>query len=133
MSIRKFLKPDDQEVMFISDLLRDGSTKAQSEKPSKQSANIYELVNEHSRTLENERFTVQTKKRKLEEMQAEANKLTKRYQIHEKNELQRQCNDLSQEIQHIESGSKIDEFLNKAKPYLNEYQNSSSADLLNEH
>lgn len=127
MSLQQFLQPVDR-VLFVSDLLRGTSQAvvAASALPSgptpPRAGSIYERVADRQRQLENERWGVDVKKRKLEELDAEAASLTKKFQVRLKHAKEREADELRREIEHIESGEKLTEFQLQAKPYLREYQ-----------
>jgi len=127
MSLQQYLRPDDK-VLFVSDLLRQTSqavVAAGSLPPAPTlqcPGSIYERVQDKQRTLENERWAVDSKKRKLEEVEAEASGLTKKFQARLKRAKELEAEELRKEIERIESGAKLAEFQQLARPYLREYQ-----------
>lgn len=120
MSIKEFV-PSGSNVMFVSDLLKS----ARPELPrscGNKCTTIYEKVREEQRRLDNERFVVHTKKKTLQDMEAELAKPYQRHEIHKRKELQLQYKKLEKEIQEIECGKKMEDFNSTAKPYIHEFQ-----------
>ena len=127
MSLQQFLQPSDK-VFFVSDLLRQTSQAVVASgalptgNTSQRPGSIYERVQEKQRQLENERWSVECKKRKLQEVEEETAALTKKYQARLRRAKELEAEELRQDIEHIESGAKLQDFQQQARPYLREYQ-----------
>jgi len=125
MSLQQFLQPMDK-VLFVSDLLRQTSPAAVEAgappAPAQRAGSIYERVRDRQRQLENERWSVDVKKRKLEELEQAVAGLTKKYQCRQRRARELEAEALRAEISHVESGEKLREFQQQAQPYLREYQ-----------
>lgn len=122
MSLQQYLQPT-EKVLFVSDLLRQTSQAAVvAGAVLQRPGSIYERVQDKQRQLENERWGVDSKKRKLLEIEAEAALLSKKFQVRLKRAKELEAEELRQEIEHVESGQKLAEFQQQARPYLREYQ-----------
>ena len=121
MSIRRYMSGS-ENVMFVSDLLKTAQSEAALVQPPPRSGSIYERVREEQRRLENERYAVRDKKRQLEELQATLQEPRKRHQIHQHKNISQACQVLREEIEAIESGSVIEEFNSRVRPYIHEFQ-----------
>jgi hypothetical protein len=119
MSIREYMHGS-EGVMFVSDLLR--SARPEEPQTAPKNCSIYDRVREQRRRLENERFTVDEKKREAEELLAGAQAPTKRIHIREQRERKRRAAELINEVHEIESGQRIESFDDAVRPYIFEYQ-----------
>jgi hypothetical protein len=120
MSIREYMHGT-ADVMFVSDLLKSARPDTLPEKAPRGST-IYERVREEQRRLENERFRVKEKRHELEEMKANLAEPCKRFQIHQQKDKRLECEALEAEIEHIESGERMAQFNERARPYIHEFQ-----------
>jgi len=84
--------------------------------------NINDRIRERQRALESERWTVDEKKRKAAELEAEVQRCTKRHEAREKKLKTAELEELRKEIQLIESGQKLEDFVRATLPYVQEYQ-----------
>jgi len=119
MSLREFVRPSDR-MLFVSDMLRDA--KPALAPPRARAASLYDRVRERRRAIENEQWNVEEKKRRLEELSAEAQGLQRRHEALQKRQCLRAVERLREEIAELESGRRLDDFQEKAQRYLQEYQ-----------
>ena len=123
MSLREFMRPN-EDLIFMNDILR--TVKVDNAAPpahaSSRGTNIYDRIRDKQRALENERWTVDTKKRRAEELEREVLNSVKRHEIRAKKIKAGELEDLKKEIALIESGQKLEDFTRATRPYVQEYQ-----------
>jgi len=123
MSLREFMRPN-EDLMFMNDILR--TVKVDSTAPSShmssRGTNIYDRIRDKQRALENERWTVDSKKRRAEELEREVLNSVKRHEIRTKKIKMGELEELKKEIAMIESGQKLEDFTRATRPYVQEYQ-----------
>jgi len=108
-------------IMFVSDLLKNAKPDDSALAVSK-SNNIYDKVREEQRRLENEQFQVEQLKNQLKSQQLSIREPCPRHLLHQKLEIERQCQELEKTIQSVESGEKIHEFNTRVRPYIEAFQ-----------
>ena len=113
-----------EDLIFMNDILR--TVKVDNAAPpahaSSRGTNIYDRIRDKQRALENERWTVDTKKRRAEELEREVLNSVKRHEIRAKKIKAGELEDLKKEIALIESGQKLEDFTRATRPYVQEYQ-----------
>lgn len=122
MSLREFIRPN-EDLIFMNDILRSVKPEnAPSTNPYSRGANIYDRIRDKQRSLENERWAVDAKKRKMEEMEQEVQNCQKRHEIRTKKLKTKELDEMKKEITFIESGQKLEDFTKTTRPYVQEYQ-----------
>jgi len=125
MSLREFMRPP-EDLLFMNDIIRssklDGASSSAQLSSSSKGLNIYDRIRDRQRLLENERWSCEEKKRKLEEMEEEIAGLVHRHQTRLKKIKTHEMEDLRKEIAYIESGQKLEDFMKVTSPYVQEYQ-----------
>jgi Poxvirus Late Transcription Factor VLTF3 like len=123
MSLREFMRSN-EDLVFMNDILRtvkvDGN--AGSAHVSSRGTNIYDRIRDRQRALENERWTVDVKKRRADELEQEVTNCLKRHEIRTKKIKMSELEDLKKDIAFIESGQKLETFMQATRPYVQEYQ-----------
>ena len=110
-------------TMFVKDFINKPTIteNTKSDKIQK-TCNIYERVRNRQKKIENDMFTIDRRKRKLKELQNEANKQVKRHQIKQKKELEIEIKNLEQEIEEISNGNVLQNFNESIEPYIEKFQ-----------
>jgi hypothetical protein len=124
MSLRELMHSN-EDLLYMNDIIKsakiNGGCAASLPGPPRGS-NIYDRIKERQRSLENERWSVEVRKRQLESLSEEMSACTKRHELRSKKIKQQQIKDLEEEISYIESGKKIEDFQKATRPYVQEYQ-----------
>lgn len=123
MSLREFIRPN-EDLVFMNDILRnvkETSPGLPRRLPSR-GANIYDRIRERQRALESERWTIEEKKRKAVELEQEVQSCSKRHEARKKKLKTVELEELQKEIELIESGRKLEDFVKATRPYVQEYQ-----------
>ena len=143
MSLREFMRPN-EDVLFMNDIIRSaktggavapfhGSTSSltcgvappgqkQSGGVVPRGANIYDRIREKQRALENERWSVDARRSRIQQLEKEVAGYEKRHEIRAKKSAARELDSLRKDTEYVESGQKIDDFVKATRPYVQEYQ-----------
>jgi len=123
MSLREFMRPN-EDLIFMNDIMRTAKidVSAPLSHVSSRGTNIYDRIRDRQRMLENERWTIDVKKRQVDQLDEEVRNCKKRHQIHTKKIKTAELDELRKEILLIESGQKLEDFTNATRPYVQEYQ-----------
>ena len=127
---------DAEQLAFYADLATSSSNKCTKEDEDKRAmkagasgslsafrqVSLYDKIRCRVNELERERCQVGNNHKRLRDLMDEKDTCTKRYQIKRRRILEEEIEEVSREIQDIESGSKIVEFQKKAEPYIQAFQ-----------
>jgi hypothetical protein len=125
-SVKDFIS-NSENLMFSADIASIGSSRGslamKAPLPSQpRPASIYDKIGDKIKELEKEQFHVGSKMARWDELAAEKEACTKRYQLKRRRTLQVEMDGLAEEVRRIEAGEKIAEFRQATEPFVQAFQ-----------